>query len=158
MKKAIIILLVCSVVSFGQQRSLPPERVLPGPTGTVTLSLLEYNRLVELAAKKPKPPEPPPLPFMISRAAFTLKADSDAISGSMNIEGEVLRKGPTKIPVSSGLFVTGAQQSQKPVPLMEDASRHSVVVTGPGGFGVSLTVASQLIVEAGRASFVLNVP
>ncbi len=158
MKKAIIILLVCSVVSFGQQRSLPPERVLPGPTGTVTLSLLEYNRLVELAAKKPKPPEPPPLPFMISRAAFTLKADNDAISGSMNIEGEVLRKGPTKIPVSSGLFVTGAQQSQKPIPLMEDASRHSVVVTGPGGFGVSLTVASQLIVEAGRASFVLNVP
>src|SRR6185295_15615974 len=79
-------------------------------------------------------------------------------SGSMNIEGEVLRKGPTKIPVSSGLFVTGAQQSQKPVPLMEDASRHSVVVMGPGGFGVSLTLASQLIVEAGRASFVLNVP
>src|SRR5262249_29071889 len=59
---------------------------------------------------------------------------------------------------SSGLFVTGATQSQKPVPLMEDGSRHSVVVTGPGGFGVSLTVASTLIVEAGRASFVLNVP
>lgn len=158
MKKAIIVLLVCSIVSFGQQRSLPPERVLPGPTGTVTLSLLEYNRLVELAAKKPKPPEPPPLPFMISRSAFSLKADNDVISGSMDIEGEVLRKGPTKIPVSSGLLVTGAQQSQKPVPLLEDAARHSVVVTGPGSFGVSLNVASQLIVEAGRASFVLNVP
>jgi hypothetical protein len=158
MKKAIIVLLVCSVISLGQQRSLPLERVLPGPTGTVTLSLLEYNRLVELAAKKPKPPEPPPLPFMISRASFVLKADNDAISGSMDIEGEVLRNGPTKIPVSSGLLVTGAQQSQKPVPLMEDESRHSVVVTGPGGFGVSLNVASPLFVEVGRASFVLNVP
>src|ERR1041385_947852 len=154
MKKAMIVLLVCSVISSGQQRSLPPERVLPGPTGTVTLSLLEYNRLVELAAKKPKPPEPPPLSFLISRAAFTLKAANDAISGSMDIEGEVLRNGPTKIPVSSGLLVTGARQSQKPIPLMEDASRHSVVVTGPGGFGVSLNVASQLIVEAGGASFI----
>lgn len=158
MRKSVIVLLLLSIVTFGQQRSLPPERVLPGPSGTVTLSLAEYNRLVELAARKPKAPEPPPLPFVISRAAFKLNIDNETLAGTLDIEGEVLQKGPTKVPLAGGLAVLEAQQAQKPIPLMQDGSTHTVVVTGPSAFAVSMKVASALTIEAGRASFTLPVP
>jgi hypothetical protein len=146
------------MASFGQQRSLPPERVAPGLSGTVTLTLTEYNRLAELAARKPKPPEPPPLPFVLSRAAFKLRVDNESMSGTLDIDGEVLQKGPTKVPLASGLTVLEAQQSQKPIPLMQEGSTHTAVVTGPGTFSVSLSVASALTVEAGRAAFTLPSP
>jgi len=146
------------MATFGQQRSLPPASVAPGPSGTVTLSLAEYNRLAELAARKPKTPEPPPLPFVLSRAAFKLRVDNESMSGTLDIDGEVLQKGPTKVPLVSGLTVLEAQQSQKPIPLMQEGSTHAVVVTGPGTFSVSLSVASALTVEAGRASFTLPAP
>src|SRR5262245_5120231 len=121
MKNAIAILLL-SVVTFGQQRSLPPASVLPGPSGTVTLTLAEFNRLVELAARKPKTPEPPPLPFTLSRASFKLRVVDDSLSGTLEIDGEVLQKGPTKVPLAGGLTVLEAQQTQKPIPLMKEGS------------------------------------
>jgi hypothetical protein len=158
MRRSVIVLLLLSMATFGQQRSLPPERVLPGPSGTVTLTLAEYNRLVELAARKPKTPEQPPLPFLMSRAAFKLRADNESMTGTLDIDGEVLQKGPTKVPLASGLTVLEAQQSQKPIPLMQEGSTHAVVVTGPGTFAVSMSVASALTIEAGRASFTLPVP
>jgi carboxypeptidase family protein len=158
MRKSVIVLLLLSVVTFGQQRSLPPGSVLPGPSGTVTLTLAEFNRLVELAARKQKPPEPPPLPFVLSRAAFNLRADHESISGTLDIDGEVLQKGPTKVPLATGLTVLEAQQSQKPLPLMQEGSTHTVVVSGPGTFAVSMSVASALIIEAGKASFTLPAP
>ncbi len=158
MRKSVIVLLLLSMMTFGQQRSLPPDRVVPGPAGTVTLALTEYNRLVELAARKPKTPEQPPLPFVVSRAAFKLRVDSDSMSGTLDIDGEVLQKGPTKVPLASGLTVLEAQQAQKPIPLLQDGSTHNVVVNGPGTFSVTISVASALSVEAGRASFTLPVP
>jgi hypothetical protein len=158
MRKAVMVLLLLSIVSFGQQRSVPPGSVLPGPSGTVTLTLAEFNRLVELAARKPKQPEPPPLPFTLSRAAFKLRVDHESISGTLDIDGEVLQKGPTKVPMATGLTVLEAQQSQKPLPLMQEGSTHTVVLSGPAAFSVSMNVASPLTVEAGKASFTLPAP
>lgn len=158
MRKSVIVLLLLSMTTLGQQRSLPPSSVAPGPVGAVTLSLTEYNRLVELAARKPKAPEAPPLPFVAARAAFKLRVDNESISGTLDIDGEVLQKGPTKVPLASGLTVLDAQQSQKPIPLMQEGATHTVVVTGPGAFAVSMSVAAALTIEAGRASFTLPVP
>jgi hypothetical protein len=158
MKKSMIVLLLLSIATFGQQRSVPPSSVLPGPSGTVTLTLAEFNRLVEVAARKPKTPESPPLPFMISRAAFKLRVDAESVSGTLEIDGEVLQRGATKVPLVGGLTVLEAQQSQRPIALMRDGSTHTVVVAGPGEFAVSMKVAMGLTVEAGRASFTLPSP
>src|ERR1700675_4604773 len=99
MRKSMIAILLLSIVSYGQQRSVPPERVLPaGVPGTVTLTLAEYNRLAELAARKPKPAEPPPLPFVMSRASFKLLIAGESMTGTLDIDGEILQKGPTKVP------------------------------------------------------------
>src|SRR5579862_6662793 len=77
----------------GQDRSLPPDRLIPaGVPGSVTLSLAEYNRLVELAAHKPKPPETAPVAYVLTQARFQLRIEKDSVAGKLDISGDVLQK------------------------------------------------------------------
>jgi hypothetical protein len=146
-----------------QQRSLPLDAAIPPPastasSGSVTLSLAEYNRLIELAVRKPKTDEGAPLPFVLSRAAFKLRVEDQSLLGSVDIDGNVLVKGPVKVPLTNGLTVLEARQSGKPLPLLQEGTIHATVLNGPGPFSVSLNLAAALTVEAGRASFVVPVP
>ncbi len=159
MKKSFVALLLLAIVAAGQERSLPIQRIsTQGLPGTVTLTLAEYNRLLDLAARKPKPPDAPPLPFILSRAAFNLRVTDERVSGALNIDGSVLQKGPTLVPLTAGLTILEAEQQQKPVPLVQEGTRQSAVIIGPGAYAISLNVASALTVDAGRASFMLPVP
>src|SRR6266404_5089040 len=161
MIKSTIAILLFSTITFGQQPSLPPQRVIPQSVpGTVTLTLAEYNRLVELA-RKPKPPEAAPQPFVLSRAVFKLRIENQAVVGSLDIDGDVLQKGPAKVPLVAGLTVTeagGSPKSVPPIPLLREGAALSAVVSGPGAFSISLNVAAPLGMDAGRASLLLPVP
>jgi hypothetical protein len=159
MRRVIVALLLSASVTYGQQRSLPPQKTMTQSLpGTVTLTLAEYNRLLEIASRHPKPAEAAPVPFALSRAAFKLRVENESVVGTLDIDGEVLQKGPTKVPLSSGLTILEAQQSQTALPLFQEGATHNAVVSGPGRFSVSLKVASALTIEAGRASFNLPVP
>jgi hypothetical protein len=160
MKQSILLLLILATTVYGQNRSLRTDLTLPAPvsgSGTVTLPLAEYNRLAELAARKPKISEAPPLPFVLSRARFNLRMENQALTGTLQIEGTVLEKGAVKIPLSSGLTILEARQTGNSLPLLHEASTYAAVLNGPGPFAITLTVASALTVEAGRASFVVPV-
>ena len=110
----------------------------PGATGTVTLSLAEYNRLMELAAQKPKAPDAAPLPFVLSRAAFKLRVEDQSLTGSVDIDGSVLEKGSVKVPLTTGLTILEAKQASSPLPLLQEGPTHSAILNGPGAFAVSL--------------------
>ena len=68
--RALILILLITVVAAGQQRNTIVSTPLPAPgtAGTVTLSLSEYNRLVGLSMRKEKSPDEAPLPFVLSHA------------------------------------------------------------------------------------------
>jgi len=57
--RALILILSIAVVAAGQGRNTTVSAPLPAPgaAGTVTLSLSEYNRLVELATRKGTQPD-----------------------------------------------------------------------------------------------------
>src|SRR6266849_1872212 len=160
MKPLIILLLILATTTYGQQRNARLDTVLPPPSsaGTVTLSLAEYNRLVELAARKPKATDAAPLPFALSRAAFKLRVDDQSLTGIVDIDGSVLEKGSVKVPLTSGLTILEARQSSSALPLLQEGATHTAILSGPGPFSVSLNIASALTIEAGRASFVVPVP
>ncbi|MCM3872202.1 MAG: carboxypeptidase-like regulatory domain-containing protein, partial [Pyrinomonadaceae bacterium] len=124
----------------------------------VTLPLTEYNRLSELALRKLKAPDAPPLPFVLSRAAFRLRIEDQRLVGTVDIEGAVLEKGPTKVPLTFGLTILEARQAGSPLPLLQEGSTHSAIINGPGRFSVTLNVAAGLTIDAGRASFFVPVP
>src|SRR5262249_19854517 len=124
----------------------------------VTLSLAEYNRLVELSTRKTKSPDAAPLPFVLTRAVFKLRVEDQTLRGTVNIDGSSLAIGPVKAPLTDGLTVLQSDQAGNPLPLLLEGSSHAAIFDGPGPFAVSLGIASPLAIDAGRASFVLPVP
>lgn len=159
MRVSIILILILATAAYGQRNSTT-DVALPSsaPAGTVTLSLAEYNRLIELAARKPKTPDAPPVPFVLSQAAFKLRVEDHRVTGAVDIDGMVLDKRATKVPLTTGLTILEARQATSPLPLMQEGLSHAAILNGPGRFSVSLSVAAALAVEAGRASFVVPVP
>ncbi len=158
---AVILILFLTVTAFGQHRNSTVELPLPtiASAGTVTLSLAEYNRLVEMSTRKPKPLEAVPLPFVLTRAAFKLRVENQTLMGTVSIDGTSLDKGPVKAPLmTTGLLVLQADQSGNPLPFLLEGSNHAAILNGPGPFAVSLGVASALTIDAGRAAFTLPVP
>jgi hypothetical protein len=155
MKKILLALvLILPAAAIGQLRN-----DLPVPdSGNVTLSLDEYNRLVELAAKTPKKPETPPLNYSVKRADLKLRVENDSVRGTVELEGEVFRKGFAKVPLTMGMTVLDARQENKALPLQQEHGVQTAVLTGPGEFFITLNTGLALNIEAGRASFSLPAP
>ena len=162
MKRAIVFLLLLATPAWGQQRGVNTSIAMPPPiptsSGQVTLTLAEYNWLSELASKKPTKSDAPPRSYVLSRAAFKLRVEEQTVLGSVDLAGSVLQKSATKVPLTQGLTVLEAKQAGNSLPLLQEGPTHAAVINGPGDFSVSLSVASALKVEAGRATLVLAVP
>ncbi len=158
MKNIFVMLVLCSMC----MAQVPPgeeQSTLPLPdSGNVTLSLDEYNKLVELAAKPPKKSDVAPLPYSVKHADMKLHVENDAVCGTVRLEGEVFRKGLSKVPLTTGMTVLDAHQNGKGVPLLQENGTHMALLPGPGEFSVALDTGLPLRIEAGRASFSLPAP
>ena len=132
---------------------------LPLPeTGNVTLTLDEYNKLVELAAKPPKKLDTPPLPYAIKHADLKLRVENEVVLGTVQLEGEVFRKGVSKVPLSNGITIFDAHQASKGVPMQQENGIQTALLPGASEFSIALDAGLPLRIEAGRASFSLPVP
>ncbi len=83
---------------------------------------------------------------------------NESVQGTVQLQGEILHKGTTKIPLTTGMAVLDARQEGKGLPLELDNGTHTAVLTGPADFAVTLDAGLSLSIEAGRASFSLPVP
>src|SRR2546422_3706143 len=134
--------------------ALPP---VPA-SGNVTLPLDEYNRLVELASKPARKLDTPPVPYTMKRADLKFTVANESVQGTVRLQGEILHKGATKIPLTSGMAILDAHQEGKGLPLELENGTHTAVITGPSDFAVTLDAGLPLSIEAGRASFNLPAP
>jgi hypothetical protein len=154
MKKLLAMLMIFSVYAMASENNSLP---LP-TTGNVTLTLAEYNRLVELAAKSAKKHENPPLPYALKRAEMKLHVANDTVLGTVQMDGEVFSKGAAKVPLTNGLTILNARQEGKSLPLEQEGSTSTAILPGAAEFSVALDTGLPLVIEAGRASFNLPVP
>jgi hypothetical protein len=159
MKKIFAIFLAWMLVLPGfaaaaDNTALPP---VP-PSGNVTLPLDEYNRLVELASKPTKKLDAPPVPYTVKRADLKFRVASESVQGTVQLQGEILHKGATKVPLTNGMAIFDARQEGKSLPLELENGTHTAVLSGPADFAVTLDAGLPLSIEAGRASFSLPVP
>jgi hypothetical protein len=137
------------------QRSL--ESPLP-PTGNVTLSLDEYNRLLALANRPGKKFDLPPLPYILKRADLKFRVSNDDVLGSIQLEGETLGSNSARVPLTTGMTILDARHGSRPLPLFLDNGTHVAVLPGESEFSVNLDAGLPLSIETGRASFLLPVP
>jgi hypothetical protein len=154
MKKLLAILMMFSIYAMGAETASLP---LP-TTGNVTLTLAEYNRLVELASKSSKQRETPPLPYAIKRVDMKLHVTNETVLGTLQLDGEVFSKGAAKVPLTTGLTILNARQEGKSLPLEGEGSTSMAILPGAAEFSVALDTGMPLAIEAGRASFNLPVP
>jgi hypothetical protein len=148
-------LCLCASLVWGAEE----KSTLPLPdSGNVTLTLDEYNRLMELASKTPKRPDVAPLPYSIKHAEVKLNVANDAVRGTVELQGEVFRKGISKVPLTNGMTILDAHQNGKGVALLQENGTHTALLPGPGEFSIALDTGIPLRIEAGRASFSLPAP
>ncbi len=148
-----IMLMMASAAGAQDKSTLP----LPGP-GNVTLTLDEYNRLTALASKPLPPANVPPVAYAIKSAELRLRVADESVIGTIAVEGEVFRKGATRVPLTTGFTILDAHAGGKGVPLEQQGGRQTAILPGPGEFALTLDAGVPLEIGAGRASFNLPVP
>jgi hypothetical protein len=154
MKSALFVIsLFASIVVSAEEKTLPT----PG-AGNVTLTLAEFDKLTELASKPVKKPDIPPLAYSLKHASFKLKAGDESVLGTIQFDGEVLKRGTIKVPLTSGVTIFDARREGKGVPLQLADGVQTAVLSGPSDFSIQLDSGLPLRVDAGRASVSLNVP
>ncbi len=158
MKKLLSIVLVWMMVLPGfasaAETPLPP---VPA-TGNVTLPLDEYNHLLELASKPIRKPDAPPVAYTMKHADLKFRVTDESVQGTIQLQGEVLHKGATKVPLTTGMAILDARQEGKGLPLELENGTHTAVLPGPSEFAVTLDAGMPLSIEAGKASFTLPTP
>jgi hypothetical protein len=158
MRKLLAILLTWMLILPGfakaDDAALPP---VPA-SGNVTLPLDEYNRLVELASKPVRKTDAPPVPYSMKRADLKFRVTDESVQGTVQLQGEILHKGATKVPLTTGMAILDARQEGKGLPLALENGTHTAVLSGPSDFSVTLDAGLPLNIEAGRASFSIPAP
>jgi hypothetical protein len=150
-----VLVLILSMVAMAEQ----PKGGLPLPdSGDVTLPLDEYNKLLERASHPTKIPDAPPQNYSIQCAELRFRVENELVLGSVQLEGEVFKKGVSKVPLMKGITTLDARQDGKGVPLQPENGTQFAVLSGPSDFSITLTAGLPLHIDEGRASFSLPVP
>jgi hypothetical protein len=129
-----------------------------GPAGTVTLSRPDYDRLLDLASRQPRPPDGPPLPAALTRADVRVRVAEGIVRATMTVDGEVLQSGTVKVPLISNATLLDARIADRPLPLVAEGHAHVAVLAGPAPFSATLEWGSTVTTAPGKGSFVLPVP
>src|SRR3954452_8915661 len=128
--RALILILLITVVAAGQSRNTYVSAPLPAPgaAGTVTLSLGEYNRLVELATHKATQPDEVPLPYVLSHAVFKLRVENQTLTGTVDIAGSLLERARVNTPLTTARTIREAKKAGNPLPLLQEGPSHAAIL------------------------------
>ncbi|HEY7292477.1 MAG TPA: carboxypeptidase regulatory-like domain-containing protein [Vicinamibacterales bacterium] len=151
--------IVCVAAAANAQ---PPVKPADTPRSdssrSVTLSLTEYNRLIDLANRSTPPAPIAPVDAVLASADMRVRVDRDTAQGVFNLAGDVLRPGIKRVKLVSGATILGASVDGRALPLTTDGGAQVALLPGPGPFAVSLEWGAPLTFAPGRASFTLPVP
>jgi hypothetical protein len=133
----------------------------PRPNETpraVTLTLAEYNRLIDLASRPPQVPTTAPVAAVLASSDLRVRVDRDTARGVFTMSGDALRSGVSRVNLISGATLIDASAAGRPLPLVADGAAHTALIPGPGPFSLTLEWGAPLTFRPGRAAFVLPVP
>lgn len=147
---------VAFLAGIGAAAAQPPR---PQPAaGTVTLTLSEYGRLLDLAERPELPPDPPPIAAVLARGELRIRVADERATGTFTLEGEVFRTGVTKVPLVRDATLIDARLGNEPLPLLRENQTAVALVSGPRSYSIALDWGAPLDLAPGRASFTVPVP
>src|SRR5260370_2667925 len=151
------LLLLLAALAVPQSSALAQTPVPSGLAGTVTMSRAEYDRLLDLASRKPVGVDTTPA-AALTRADIRVRAAGPSARATMHVDGEVFRAGVAKVMLIKGATLLEARMDNRPLPVIAESGGHVALVSGPGTFSATLEVGAALSFAPGRGAFVLPVP
>ena len=153
---------IACVQLAASEQAQPPVRTTEvgrtDPPRSVTLSLAEYNRLIDLANRPSQGVALAPLAATLASADLRVRVDRETVHGTFSLAGDVLRPGVNRVPLISGATLIEGTASGRPLPLTAEGPLHTALLPGPGPFALTLEWGAPLTFTPGRASFTLPVP
>ncbi|MGE5813953.1 MAG: carboxypeptidase-like regulatory domain-containing protein [Acidobacteriota bacterium] len=143
--------LVLSSPALAQDHGRLPQ----SQPGTVTLTLSEYDRLLDRASNPAARPTSPPTPAVVSRAEYQARVDGAVVRGTLKADGEVFAKGPVKIHLLDGVTLLDAKADGRALPMITEKLENATVISGPARFSALIDWGVALGTAPGRASFML---
>lgn len=125
---------------------------------TVTMSLAEYNRLLDLERRAPTVPAVAPVAAVVSSADLKIAVGRDNVRGTFNLAGQVLRSGVSRVPLVNGATLADVTAGGRPVPLVTEGQALQALIAGPGNFAITAEWGGPISFIPGRAAFVIPVP
>lgn len=136
----------------------PSIALAQGAPGTVTLSRTEYDRLIDLAAARPRGPDTAPVAAALTRADIRVRVSGAAARATIRLEGEAFRPGVSRLPLITGATLLDARMENRPLPVINEGGTHVALVNGPSTFSATLDIGAPISYAPGRGSFILPVP
>jgi hypothetical protein len=124
----------------------------------VTLTRTDYDRLLDLAARRARDPERAPVAAALTRADLRVRVAGNVARATIAVDGQVFHAGVVKVPLFSGATLLDARMADRPLPVVSDGNTHAALVAGPSTFSATLEWAAPLTITPGRGAFVLPVP
>src|SRR5689334_12220778 len=147
------------VIGASSQNALAKQAVQPvDHPRTVTLTLAEYNRLLDLERRAPGLPAIAPVAAIVSSADLKITVDRDSARGTFTLAGQVLHSGVNRVPLVNGATLSDVSSAGRPVPLVTEGQWLQALVAGPGAFTINAEWGAPIAIAPGRASFVIPVP
>src|SRR6478736_6791566 len=112
-----------------------PPRPAESPR-TVTLSVTEYNRLIDLAGRPPQASAAAPVAAVLSSADLRVRVDRDTARGAFSVMGDVLRPGVARVSLLAGATLVDATAGGRPLALVVEGTTHTALLPGPGPFAL----------------------
>ena len=149
----------CSLTLAMAAHSAAAQTVRPvDQPRSVTLTLAEYNRLLDLERRAPVAPATAPVGAIVSGADLKITVDRETARGTFSLSGQVLHAGVTRVPLVHAAALVDATSGGRPVPLVTEGQTLQALLSGPGPFAIRADWGSPLVFAPGRASFTLPVP
>jgi hypothetical protein len=125
------LVMLCVAQNARAQVTAPPTSQ---PPRSVTLTLAEYNRLLDLGTRPTAALPAAPVAAVLSNAEMTIRVTGSAATGTFTLAGQVLRSGINRVTLLSDATVLDANADGRPLPLLVDGRSHQALLLGPGPF------------------------
>lgn len=129
-----------------------------GGPGTVTMTRSDYDRLIDLASRPARGPEPVPVASALTHVNIRARVDGLTVRASIQLDGEVFRAGVSRVLLIKGATLLEARMGDRALPLLAEGGNHFALLTGPSTFSATLDVGTAVTISPGRGTFTLPVP
>ena len=143
---SLFVLLLAPLAASAQELPGGPR----GGAGTVTLTRVDYDRLLDLGSRPAAATDQAPLPGALTKADLRVRVEGAVARATIQVDGEVFRSGTMKVPLIKGATLLDARMANRPLPLAADGDTHFAILPGPAAFSATLETGTPLRHDAGE--------